>query len=111
MEFPQFRKNLTFKKLQLMAKVLSTLLSPYLVVDNLTLNKVKSKSWNELLNKFIARPTSSPPPKTMLPETLKLVTILQHQADSAYLIDITHHNLKNGQPDQLLLGRWQSVKN
>ena len=111
MEFPQFGKNLTFKKLQLMAKVLSTLLSPYLVVDNLTLNKVKSKSWNELLNKFIARPTSSPPPKTMLPETLKLVTILQHQADSAYLIDTTHHNLKNGQPDQLLLGRWQSVKN
>ena len=111
MEFPQFGKNLTFKKLQLMAKVLSTLLSPYLVVDNLTLNKVKIKSWNKLLNKFLASPTSPPPPKTMLPETLKLVTILQHQADSAYLIDITHHNLKNGQPDQLLLGRWQSVKN
>ena len=98
MEFPQFGKNLTFKKLQLMAKVLSTLLSPYLVVDNLTLNKVKSKSWNKLLNKFLASPTSPP-------------TILQHQADSGYLIDITHHNLKNGQPDQLLLGRWQSVKN
>lgn len=44
MEFPQFGKNLTFKKLKLMAKVLSTLLSPYLVVDNLTLNKVKIKS-------------------------------------------------------------------
>ena len=69
MEFPQFGKNLTFKKLQLMAKVLSTLLSPYLVVDNLTLNKVKSKSWNKLLNKFLASPTSPPPPKTMLPET------------------------------------------
>ena len=94
MEFPQFGKNLTFKKLQLMAKVLSTLLSPYLVVDNLTLNKVKSKSWNKLLNKFLASPTSPPPPKTMLPETLKLVTILQHQADSAYLIDITHHKPK-----------------
>ena len=59
---------------------------------------------NSLIS-LLQDPPPPPPPKTMLPETLKLVTILQHQADSAYLIDITHHNLKNGQPDQLLLGR------
>ena len=50
---------------------------------------------NSLIS-LLQDPPPPPPPqkKTMLPETLKLVTILQHQADSAYLIDITHHNLK-----------------
>ena len=59
MEFPQFGKNLTFKKLKLMAKVLSTLLSPYLVVDNLTLNKVKV---NLEINSLISLLQDPPPP-------------------------------------------------